>query len=58
MINLQCLPEAALVLAETAAEGFLGPAVQVQGACGGQHGSHAGIYPGLQKAQLEGARPG
>ena len=44
MINLQCIAwksallGPALVLAETAAEGFLGPAVQVQGSCGGQHG--------------------
>ena len=53
-------PEAALVHAETAAEGILGPAVQVPevpGVCGGQ-GSHAGTCPGLQKTQPEGERPG
>ena len=44
MINLQCIAwksallGPALVLAETAAEGFLGSAVQVQGSCGGQQG--------------------
>ena len=28
----------ALAIAETTAEGFLGPAVKVQGSCGSQHG--------------------